>query len=242
VSPPLVAQTRVELALTARRGESVLLTIGIPVVFLVFFSAVDILPGLGDEPVAFLAPGVIALAVMSTSMVALGIPTGFERQYGVLKLLGSTPLSRPALLGAKTAAVLAIQAVQVLVLGSVALALGWAPTWSGLPGALLGVVLGTVAFCGLGLLMAGTLRGEVTLAAANGAYLLLLLLGGMIVPLTELPEPLRRVAEGLPAAALAEVLHGTIGAAGSVPGRAWVVLVVWAVATPALAARLFRWE
>jgi ABC-2 type transport system permease protein len=242
VTAPVVAQTKVELALTARRGESILLMVGIPVVLLVFFSAVDVLPGLGDDPVQFLAPGILALAVMSTSMVALGIATGFERQYGVLKRLGATPLTRPALVGAKIASVLAVQAIQVLLLGGVALLLGWEPSWSGIPGAVLGVVLGTVAFSGLGLLMAGTLRGEITLAAANGAYLVLLLVGGMVVPLTELPGALRTVAEMLPAAALADVLHGTIGDAAGVPARAWAVLGVWALVTPALAGRLFRWE
>ena len=238
----VVAQARVELTLTARNGESVLLTIGIPVVLLVFFSVVDVLPGLGDDPVQFLAPGVLALAVMSTSMVALAIATGFERKYGVLKRLGSTPLTRPALVAAKVSAVLAVQAVQVLVLGGAGLLLGWSPSWWGVPLALVGVVLGTVAFAGLGLLMAGTLRGEITLALANGLYLVLLLLGGMVVPLAELPDGVRAVAQLLPSAALAEVLHGTIGAAGDVPARAWIVLAVWAGVTPAASARLFRWE
>jgi ABC-2 type transport system permease protein len=238
----LRAQTAAEVRLTLRRGESVLLTLGIPVGLLVFFSLVHVLP----EPagtrhaVDFLAPGILALAVMSTGMVSLGIATGFERQYGVLKRLGSTPLGRPALLAAKTAAIVVVEAVQVVVLVVVALLLGWDP--SGDPGlALVGVLLATVAFSGLGLLLAGALRAEVTLAAANGLYLVLLLLGGMIFPLSKLPGGLRSVAEGLPAAALSQVLHGTL-ASGGVPTRAWVVLVIWAVAAPLAAALTFRWE
>ena len=237
----VLAQARLELTLTLRRGESVLLTLGIPVLLLVFFSLVDVLPTDVDDPVDFLAPGILALAVMSTAMVSLGIATGFERQYGVLKRLGATPLGRPALLAAKTAAVLAVEVVQVAVLVPVALALGWDPS-GGWPGALAAVLLATVAFAGLGMLMAGTLRGEVTLAAANGLYLVLLLLGGMIIPLDELPGWLRGVARLLPAAALSEALEGTIGAASSVPGRAWVVLAAWAVVTPMVAAWRFRWE
>ena len=237
----VAAQTRLELALTLRRGESVLLTIGIPVLLLVFFSLVDVLPTNVDDPVDFLAPGVLALAVMSTAMVSLGIATGFERQYGVLKRLGATPLGRPALLAAKTASVLAIEAVQVAILVPVALALGWDPS-GGWAAALVAVLLATVAFAGIGMLMAGTLRGEVTLAAANGLYLVLLLLGGMIIPLEELPDWLADVARLLPAAALSEALLGTIGEAASVPQQAWVVLVVWAVAAPAVAAWRFRWE
>jgi ABC-2 type transport system permease protein len=238
----LAAQTRVELALTMRRGESLLLILGIPVLLLVFFGSVDVLPTGTDEPVDFLAPGVLSLAVMSTAMVGLGIATGFERQYRVLKLLGSTPLGRPALLGAKTASVVVIEAIQVAVLVPVALLMGWDVRWNGLPAALLAVVLGTVAFAGIGLLMAGTLRGEVNLAAANGLYLVLLLVGGVVVPLDRLPGVLEAIARLLPSAALSEALRGALTPGLTVPGWTWVTLVVWAVAAPVAAARLFRWE
>src|SRR5439155_10098081 len=126
----LAAQTRTEVLLTLRRGESVLLTLGIPVLLLVFFSLVDVLPTGFHDPVDFLAPGILALAVMSTAMVGLGIATGFERQYGVLKRLGTTPLGRPALLTASTVAILAVEALQMVVLVGVALGLGWHPRGS----------------------------------------------------------------------------------------------------------------
>ena len=235
-----MAQTRVEVVLTLRRGESLLLTLGIPVVLLAFFSTVDILPTGTDEPIDFLAPGVLALAVMSTAMVGLGIATGFERQYGVLKRLGSTPLGRPALLAAKTLAILCVEVVQVAVLVGVSLALGWRPSGSVVTVAL-AMLLATVAFAGLGLLMAGRLAGETVLAAANGLYLVLLLLGGMVIPVAELPGALRAVARALPAAALSDILHAASSAA-AVPGRAWAVLLAWAVAAPLAAAATFRWE
>ena len=236
----VLAQTRVELALTLRRAESVLLSLGIPVLLLVFFSFVDVLPTGTDDPIDFLAPGVLALAVMSTAMVGLGIATGFERQYGVLKRLGSTPLGRPALLAAKTLAILAVEVLQVAVLAGVALALGWRPEGS-IVTFVPAMLVATVAFAGLGLLMAGRLRGEAVLAAANGLYLVLLLLGGMVIPVAELPGPLRAVSRALPAAALSDVLHAASNAA-SVPGRAWIVLLAWAVAAPVAAAVTFRWE
>lgn len=239
----LGAQTAAELRLTLRRGESVLLTIAIPVGLLVFFSLVDVLPkpaGVRDA-VTFLSPGILALAVMSTAMVSLGIATGFERQYGVLKRLGATPLGRSTLLAAKTGAIVAEEAVQVVVVVAVALALGWHP--GGDPGlAVVAVLLATVAFAGIGLLMAGALRAEVTLAAANGLYLALLLLGGMVFPLSKLPGGLRQAAQALPAGALSDALHGSLTAGASVPGRAWIVLAVWAVAAPLAAAATFRWE
>jgi len=238
-----LAQARTELTLTLRRGESVLLTLGIPVLLLVFFSLVDVLPkppGV-EDPIDFLAPGIIALALMSSAMVNVAIATGFERQYQVLKRLGATPLGRPRLLAAKTTAVLAVEVVQLVVLVPVSLLLGWDPdaTWLGF---LAVAALGTVAFAGLGFLMAGTLRAELTLALANGLYLVLLLLGGMIIPLSELPGPLEAFAKLLPAAALAAGVDGTVTAGASVPGWAWATLVVWAVAAPVAAAVTFRWE
>ena len=236
---PLVAQLRMELTLLARNGESLLLTLGIPILLLVFFANVDVLP-IDGEPIDFLAPGVLALAVLSTSLVNLAIATGFEREYGVLKRLGATPLGRPRLLAAKTLAILVVEVVQIAVLWPIALALGWDPDprW----GFVAAVALGTMACAGLGLCLAGSLKALVTLAAANGLYLVLLLLSGMVIPLDELPGPARAVARALPSGALAEAVRGTLTAGVNVPGRAWAVLAVWAVAAPLLATRLFRWE
>ena len=235
------AQTRTELTLTLRNGESVLLTFLIPVLLLTFFSLVDVLPTGTDDPVEFLFPGVLALAVMSTSMMALAIATGFERQTGVLKRLGSTPLTRGQLLGAKTASMAVIEVAQITVLTAVALMLGFRFDGTQILAAVGGAALASIAFAGLGLLLAGTLRALTTLAAANGIYLVLLLLSGMIIPLDKLPDPVATVARLLPSGALAEVIHGALGAT-TIPTQAWLVLGVWALVSPVAAARSFRWE
>jgi ABC-2 type transport system permease protein len=236
----LIAHLRLELVLLARNGESLLLTLGIPVVLLVFFAEVDVLP-IDGEPIDFLAPGVLALAVLSTALVNLSIGVAFEREYGVLKRLGSTPLGRPRLLAAKVLAILVVEAVQIVVLSVIALVLGWDPDPEPLA-FLAAVVLGTTAFAGIALCLAGRLRALATLAAANGLYLVLLLLSGMFIPLDELPDAARVVARALPSGALAEAVRGSLTAGESVTGRAWAVLAAWAVAAPVAATRLFRWE
>src|ERR1700733_11855335 len=241
----LGAQTRAEVFMTLRRGETLLLTVGIPVLFLCFFSTVDVVSTPTAKSVDFFVPGILALAVMSTAMVSLGIATGFERGYGVLKRLGATPLGRPRLLGAKIVTIVAVELLQAAVLLPVGLALGWNPGGGGpaaVAGAVGAVLLGSVAFAGIGLFMAGTLRAEVNLAAANGLYLVLLLLGGMIVPISKLPVGLADFAKLLPADALSAALHATLGQGLAVPGESWVVLAVWAVAAPVAAALTFRWE
>jgi ABC-2 type transport system permease protein len=238
----LAEQTRSELALTARRGDSLLLIVGIPLLVLVFFSLADIVPTGTAVPVDFLGPGVIALAIMSTAMVQTAIGVAFERQYLVLKRIGTTPLGRGRFLVAKLLAALAVIAVQCIVLSGVALVVGWDPNLGGVGLALVAALLGTAAFGGLGMAMAGRLSGTTTLAAANGLYVVLLLVGGMVIDLDELPGPLAAAARLLPSGALSDAMHGTIGVADGVPGRAWVVLAAWAVAAPLLAIRLFRWE
>jgi ABC-2 type transport system permease protein len=239
---PLRAQLRAELALWARNGEQLLLTIGIPLLLLVFFSLVDVLPTGVDEPIDFLAPGVLALAVMSTAMVSLGIATGFERGYKVLKLLGATPLGRSRLMAAKIGAVVAVELVQFAVIVPVSFALGWDPLDPRWLLAVAGVVVGTVAFGALGLLFAGLLRPEVNLAALNGLYLVLLLFGGVVIPLEELPDGLRAAARVLPSSALSEVLRDALSGGVANPGVAWAVLAAWALVLPVATARWFRWE
>jgi ABC-2 type transport system permease protein len=237
------AQSRVELALTLRRGESLLLSLGIPVLLLVFLSLADVLPlpDWASEPVDFLAPGILALAVMSTSFVGLAIATAFERQYAVLKRLGATPLGRSGLLAAKTVAVLAVLVLQSAVLVGLAYALGWRPDAAGWPAAIAASLLAAVGFAGLGLLLAGTLKAEVVLAAANGLWVVFLLLGDLVFPLDRLPAGLETVCRLLPITALADLLRGALTAGVDSRPLSWAVLVVWAVVTPLLAARWFRW-
>jgi ABC-2 type transport system permease protein len=237
-----LAQTRVELLLTLRRGESVLITLIVPVVLLVFFASLNIIPASTGKAVDFLLPGMLALAIMATGMVSLGIATAYERYYGVLKRLGSSPLPRSGLIIAKVISVLALEVLQVIILVGVAVAFyGWRP--AGTPAlAILVMALGTVTFAALGLAMAGALRAEVTLAGANALYLLFLLLGGGILPLSHLPPALAAIAQFLPAAALTQALQAALSNGAAFPAFSLLTLAIWAGAILLIAARTFRWE
>jgi ABC-2 type transport system permease protein len=228
--------------LIARNGEQLLLTIVIPLILLGFFGAVDVLPSGDSEPLDFLVPGVLAVAIMSTSMVSLGIATGFERSYLVLKRLGATPLTRGELVVAKILSVFTVEVFQLVVLLPVAYLQGWQLTGTQWPLAIVVILLGTAAFAGVGLLLSGRLRAEINLAAQNGLYLLLLLLGGMIIPVDSLPGPLATIAQGLPSTALADLLRSTMNGDSAGLLTPFVVLSTWAVVTPAIAARRFRWS
>lgn len=236
----LVAQLRVELVLMSRRGESLLVTLAVPPVLLVFFASVRLLPSGDEAPLSFLLPGMIALAVIAAAMVSLGIGTAYERHYGVLKRLGALPGSRITLVVAKALAVLVVEAVQVAVLLAVALALGWAPTGDPIAVAV-ALVLGTAAFAGIGLWMAGTLRAELTLALANGLFLAFLLLGGIVVPTSHLPGALADIAPWLPAAALSDALREALAGRGLAVGPQ-TLLAGWAVLGFLAAGLTFRVE
>jgi ABC-2 type transport system permease protein len=238
----VLAQTRVELLMTLRRGESILITLIVPVLLLVFFASLNIIPATKGKAVDFLLPGMLALAVMATGMVSLGIATAYERYYGVLKRLGSSPLPRSGLIIAKVISVLILELIQVVVLLAVAIIFyGWQPGGSLLL-TLLVLAIGTVTFASLGLAMAGALRAEVTLAGANGLYLLFLLLGGGILPLSHLPATLAAIAQILPAAALTQALQASMSNNMAFPGFALLTLVIWAGLILLVAIRTFRWE
>ena len=238
----LTTQLRAELNVVRRNGEQLLVTLGIPLLLLGFFSVVDVLPTNEKDPVNFLVPGILALAVMSTSMVSLGIATGFERNYLVLKRLAATPLGTTRLIAAKTLSIAAVEAVQMILLISLGFLLGWSPQQANWLLALCAVVLGTFAFAGIGLFLAGNLRGEVNLAATNGLYLVLLLIGGIVFPLDKLPGALSAISRCLPTAALSDVLRNSLMSAGEHTTSSWIVLLVWAIAAPLLAAKTFKWN
>ncbi|MYX36256.1 ABC transporter permease [Streptomyces sp. SID8377] len=235
------AQTALETRMLLRNGEQLLLTVVIPTLLLVLFSAVDIVDTGAGKAVDFLTPGVLALAVMSTAFTGQAIATGFERRYGVLKRLGASPLPRWALMTAKTGSVLVTEVLQIALLTVIAFALGWSPSGNPLAVLLL-LALGTAAFSGLGLLMAGTLRAEATLAAANLVFLLLLVGGGVIVPLDRFPGAARSVLELLPISALSDGLRDVLQHGAGMPWGDLGILAVWAVLGLGAAARWFRWE
>jgi ABC-2 type transport system permease protein len=239
----IAAMTSMELRLVLRRAENLFATIVIPTLVLVLFSSVSILPTGGGRPVDFLLPGSIALAIIATSLVSLGITTGYDRSYGVLKRLGGSPLSRPELIVARILTVLVVEAVQVVLLVGAAVALlGWSPAAAVSPPLLVGgVLLGTIAFAGLGLLLAGILRAETMLAVANLLFLLFLALGGIIVPVDQLPGPVAAIAHALPGAALSDVLRVALGTGGDALSDL-VLLAVWGAVAAGFAAATFSWD
>lgn len=233
------SQARMEIALTLRRGESLLVTVGIPIGILAFFTIADVLPHEG-RAVDFLLPGVLGLSVISSAMTSLSIATGFERQTGVLRRLGITPLGRSGLLTAKLIALAFVVGLQMIAVVGVGLVLGWRPS-SSAAGAIPAVLLGTVVFASIGFLLAGRLRAETNLAAANGLFLLFLLVGGVVFPLSRLPEQIRTFARVLPTEPFIGSLRASLIGGRFDTGRI-LALAIWAAVLAVVARAAFRWE
>lgn len=236
----LAAQTRMEFRLLLRNGEQVGLTLVVPLLLTVFFN-LPLLYAIDGRRIDFVVPSILALSVMSAAFTGLAIGTGFERKYGVLKRLGATALSRQTLIIAKTLGVLGLETVQIVLVCGLGFALGWHPAgdayW-----ALVLIVVGTLTFGGLGLLLAGTLRAEVTLAAANLIWLVLLFCGGIAIPLTKFPPAVVDGLRLLPSAALSDGLHAVLQDNSGLPLRPLITLLVWALIVVPAAGRWFRWE
>jgi ABC-2 type transport system permease protein len=232
-------QIRMELVLTARRGEAVVLAMGVPLLVLLGAGLTHATTLPTDDRLGYVVPGVLALTVMSTAFTGQAITTGYERSYGVLKRLGASPLTRPGLLFAKTAAIGVLVGFQVLVLALVGVAAGWRPEFGQVFPATGVTVLATAAYSGLALVIASLLRPESVTAAATLIYVLMLAAGGIMFAAPDLG------AAGwflLPLAAHAEALRDTLTAGAPIPPAIWLSLTLWAVVSLTAAAKTFRWE
>ncbi|BDZ43759.1 ABC transporter [Paraoerskovia sediminicola] len=239
----VASQTSFETRAILRNGEQLLITIIMPVLLLVGLTQTDLveIDSPGVARIDLVTPGILALAVMSTAFTSQAIATAFDRRNGVLRLLATTPLGRGGLLAGKILGVLAVEIVQVVVVGAVALGLGWRPELSGVPAAIGAVLLGTAAFTSLALLLAGTLRAEGVLAVANLVLVLLAVGGGVLVPADQMPGIMQHVAVILPSGALGEAMRGAL-IDGGVPSFSVVVLLGWTAALGWGAGKLFRWQ
>ncbi|HEY0000742.1 MAG TPA: ABC transporter permease [Actinoplanes sp.] len=235
----LRSQIRMELTLTVRRGEAVVLAMGVPLLVLLGAGLTEATNVPGGDRLAFVVPGVLALTVLSTAFTGQAITTGYERSYGVLKRLGASPLTRPGLLFAKTTAILGLIVLQLLVLALVGIAVGWRPHPDQLLAAAGVTVLATAAYSGLALLLASVLRPETTTAAATLIYVLMLAAGGIMFAAPDLGTAGWFV---LPLAAHAEALRDTLSRDTPVPGAIWLSLSLWAGSCVTAAARAFKWE
>ncbi|GAA2527736.1 ABC transporter permease [Rarobacter incanus] len=237
------SQAGFEARMILRNGEQLMVTIIFPLFLLVLLAKTDVVSIAtgGARRIDVVAPGVVALAVMTTSFTSQAIATAFDRRNGVLRLMATTPLGKSGLLIGKIAGVFAVEAVQIALIAIVAAFLGWRPDPAGILPALLMVVVGTIAFTALAMLAAGTLRAEAVLAVANLVLAALVVGGGVLAPVSQLPGFWQHLALFLPSGALGEAMRGALQT-GSLPPICVIILLAWSTALGWGVNKLFRWS
>lgn len=229
-----------ELRLTLRNGEQLLLTLIIPLVLLIAMCVTTFVPVAdGLTRVASAYPVVCAVSIIATCFTSLAIGTSFERRSGALTFLATTPLGRQGLVLGKIISTIALAALSIALVTVTAVAIGWRPSMQAL-WAVPVLALAGLAFASWALFVASVFRAEAVLAIANALFLVLILLGGVIIPASSMP--LCWLVSALPSSALAEALRSALGA-GSVPQwTTFAVLGAWALVGFALARSRFRWQ
>ncbi|WP_434921992.1 ABC transporter permease [Glutamicibacter sp. PAEs-4] len=238
----ILNQGRYESIQMLSNGEQLILAVVMPLIALFVLTLTDLVNDVADRSIDAAVPGVLALCVISTAFTGQGIGTGFDRRYGVLTMFSTTPLGKTGLIFGKVIAVLSVLLIQVVLICSVALLfLDWHPNpWGILPGILF-LLLGAAAFTALGLLIAGTVRPEATLAITNLAWILLAGAGGVLYPLSMAPDWAQPTLNALPSAALGDamrdaLIHGQFSIAGL------IFLILWAASGSFAAIKLFKWS
>lgn len=236
----ILAHALLEGRILLSNGEQLTVAILLPALVLLGLRWLPVGGVEGAARIDTATAATFATAIVSTAFTSQAIQTGFDRRGGVLRWIATTPLGRSGYLAGKILATLGVQVIQLIVLGGLALALGARPSAGGLLAAIPVWLIGTIAFGSLGLLVAGTLRTEAVLALSNVLYLLMVTVGGIVLPPSGYPRMLRGLVDLLPSGALGDLLRACLAGTPFSWGSL-IVLILWAIAGSALVVRLFRW-
>ena len=235
------AQAKFETAAVLRNGEQLLLALILPLGLLVFLTTTPLLDALGAIPpggdrLSIALPGTLGLCLASTAFTGQAIATAFDRRYGVLAQLATTPLGTTGLILGKLGAVIGVVVIQFALAFGIAGILGYRGGLDILA-LIITTILGTATLLALGLLMAGTLRAEATLGAANLVWVLMAGAGGLVLPAT---GEWGTIVGCLPSGALGDAMRASL--AGTWDVTALIVLLVWSLVGALAARRWFRFE
>lgn len=241
----VIEQGRYETMAMLRNGEQLMLNIIFPVMALIALRFTGLIDeyanSVGVSRMDAAVPGVLALCVISTALSGQGIATGFDRRYGVLRFLATTPLGRNGLIMGKCIAVLVVVAIQFTLVAVLGYGLGWRPDAIAVSRSIITMIMGAGAFTALGLIIAGTVRAEATLAIVNIAWVILAGAGGVVFPLKSFPDWYAGVVAWSPSAALGDALRGNFIQHQWLAEPHWV-LIVWTVVIGFVASRKFKWS
>ena len=229
-----------EFKLSLKNGEQFLLLVIIPVAVFLTLTQTAVIGG-GKWDIAEALSVSITVSVLAAGFTSLAIATAFERRSGTLVTMGVTPISRVELVTGKTLSTVYLAAISALILGVVALVLGWSPTLSATLIPLI-LILGIASVTGFAFLLAGTVRAEAVLALANGIFVFAMIFGGIVFQYSGI---LGTVIDLFPPAALSNCMSHALDSTpqDSPPLLVSIgVLLAWSVAGTLASAKFFKWR
>jgi ABC-2 type transport system permease protein len=239
-------QSRIELVLFLRDKAVVTFSIFVPVLTVAFFGYLNRGSNVGEMTYgSFLVAGGIGMVVSSAAFENLGVALAQQRDAGVLKRLGGTPLRSWTLLGAKvlTAAVIILAQTVIMVLLNVLLfkaELSGSLLWS-----MATLVAGILSFTMMGIALAGLSRNtDAAGATARAISFPMQFLCGTLFPVSTMPPLLRDIAHALPLSYFVDALRGAmLGGTGTAQfAKDWAILLGCFLVAFLVALKTFRWE
>jgi ABC-2 type transport system permease protein len=194
--------------------------------------------------VAYLVPSILAMALMQLGIFA-AIPLVQQREKGILKRIGATPLARWKLVASNILLRLLVAAIDGVLIIGIGIALfnvqivGSVLAMAGL------ILLGAGAFLAIGFLLASFLKTEEqATGVVQVVQMPMMFLSGIFFSFDFMPGWLQGVARLLPLTYLGDALRQVMvnGTQVAPLGVDLAILTGWMVVCLAVAARTFRWE
>lgn len=245
-------QARYDLRTFARDPRARALTVALPILLLLLFGYIFrhqsfSYPGFSVAGDSYYEARMIVLGMTASSLSSLVIAVVAKRETGALKRRRATPAGPSVLISGD----LITSEVSALAMAVVLVVIGWAlfgvhPAGAGLGAALVTVVAGTAALCGVGF-AAATFVTSIDSAVPLVMLVMFTLnaLSGIYFPDSLLPGWLRDVAQALPVRPLATAMQAAFDPRTN-GGRefAWtdlLIVLAWGAAGTLLALRRFSW-
>lgn len=253
----LTGQARAELALLLRDKTVLFFSLFFPVITVAFFGylnrdgQVPVLPDAGGGEGAavsyasFLIAGGIGMVVSSAAFQNLSAAMARQRDVGILKRLGGTPLRAETLVSAKVIIAGTVILGQTLIMVALNVLLFKAKLGGSLFWTLAVLILGVVAFSLMGIALAGLCRNaDVASAAGMAIALPMQFLSGTLFPLEGMPTALRHLAQVLPLTYFVNALRGAMltGGGPAEYAKDWLILLGCLAVGSIVAIKTFRWE
>ena len=225
--------TKSDLKIALRRSESLLVTVVVPIFALISASQTD-------GGVKKYLPFVILLTVMGTSLLSIGISTGFDRRYRVLVRLGTTPLGKLGTVLSKILYVFVLETVLLLIVSGVGVAIGFRPDIKSL---LIFPLcwLASISFTSIALIIASNLKAETNLGVQNLVYFLFIIGGSLAFVSKSSNKVVHDLTRLIPSTALHSLLRYTTGLE-SFSLISFISLIVLACLLSFIAIKTFKFD